>query len=744
MKKHSLWLGYDRTYEQYETEYTPAFPWSHEGREDVPRYIKGEDGYWFDPSAQENKTALISCTGDIMCEPKQHASCKYGDTCFFHPEFRFVRNILKTSDFAVGNLETTVTDSTPYAGEYHVICKKYHCNAPESFLDALRYAGFDALVNANNHNMDSAVTGLADTLNALDRHCFMHTGTFFPADTERVLLVKVNGIKIAIASYSTKYNKLDANLTPLGKETFLNEYSKEKAERDVAYAREKGAQFFISYIHWGKEHVFDPIEDQVKWAQELADAGADYIVGSHSHCLQRYVKVTARDGREVPCIYSLGNFVTGAFPDINKHSAILQLLLKEVDGRIQVQEYFIPGFVFTQIETSAYAHVPLDGLLNGGITNETIENAWDYIGNIVQGLPYLPTGCVTLGELCRAMDVPCPHGKEKQPVTRLCTEKEAIVPGSVLFTDQEDFEQMWKNRMLREKVLAVICPSSIEGLDCITADAAAAYEKACKLLRSKYPGKVILVTGKKGKTEVKNMLCHILRSKTPVLTHADGPIIDCPVWQKFHPMHEYCVQELRPEHPYYDALARASQSILCVDTDENTEPEAGMAFPFDAHAAALARKAAKALGFTHEEITGALQTYKPENPFRYVTCVDGVTVVADLACKDAKPVLGAFEKQTGRKIAVIGELDLPADYAEITQNLTADIAVFCGEHGEELAKAHKGECLCPQTERELEKTLLSVLKPGDVLLLCSGRKLPMNITARKIFGITDNALPVVW
>lgn len=139
---------------------------------------------------------MLCCVGDLMGEPKLQSANKYGDSFFMNPCFRFVRDILRGSDFAVGNLETTVTDMSPYACEAHIIEEKYHCNSPEAYLDALRYAGFDALVNANNHNCDSRAAGLIDTLKALDRHGFMHTGTFASPNDKRAVFAEVNGIRL--------------------------------------------------------------------------------------------------------------------------------------------------------------------------------------------------------------------------------------------------------------------------------------------------------------------------------------------------------------------------------------------------------------------------------------------------------------------------------------------------------------------------------------------------------------------
>ena len=252
----SLWQGYASGYYAYEQDFPPAFPWGQPDREDVPRYVKGEDGYWYVPGQAATGKALLRLTGDLMCEPAICRRNRYGDSYFFHPCFQYVRGLLRESDLAVGNLETTVTDYTPYAGQYHVIPVgekiKYHCNGPESYLDALRYAGFDALVNGNNHNCDSGILGLKQTLDRLDAHGFPHTGTFRP-DDDRVLFIKVRGIRLAILSYGSRYNDMDLLWTKAGVDIWLNDFSQEKATRDVEYARSRGAEFVLCYIHWGKD-----------------------------------------------------------------------------------------------------------------------------------------------------------------------------------------------------------------------------------------------------------------------------------------------------------------------------------------------------------------------------------------------------------------------------------------------------------------------------------------------------------
>lgn len=342
----------------YDTHAPYKYPEFDRTPEDAPRYTPSDDGWWCRPDAESTGEAVLCCVGDLMGEPKLQSANKYGDAFFMHPRFRFVRDILRSSDFAVGNLETTVTDRSPYACEAHIIEEKYHCNSPEAYLDALRYAGFDALVNANNHNCDSRAAGLIDTLKALDRHGFMHTGTFASPDAERAVFAEVNGIRLAVLSYATYFNKNDGCFTPLGRKTLLNRYSADKVSNDIDYARKKGAEFVLVYMHWGKEYTHEPNGSQRRMAKELADCGADYIVGSHTHCLQAREFVESVDGRTVPVVFSMGNFLTSETKEISRHTGILQLTLRKSDSGIDVTERFIPCYVYRQYDTARYAPVP--------------------------------------------------------------------------------------------------------------------------------------------------------------------------------------------------------------------------------------------------------------------------------------------------------------------------------------------------------------------------------------------------
>ena len=270
-----------RTYEAEPPHYEPV---EHPPRF---RYALSTDGVYRKPALRQDK-ALISCVGDMLAEEKLYKSHLIGGRTDFHDVFTFVRPYFAASDLTVGNLETMLCAAAPYTGEQYKVDGKYHCNAPQSFLDAVRQAGFDFLMLANNHNLDCGAAGIRETLGRIDDAGLMRTGLFAGPAERRFALVEVNGIRLALLSWSTWYNRNETRLTDEGRRTLLNEYAPDRAASDIAAARAAGAEFVLTYIHWGvdAEYKTEPSASMRRMAQELADAGADYIVGSHTHSVQ--------------------------------------------------------------------------------------------------------------------------------------------------------------------------------------------------------------------------------------------------------------------------------------------------------------------------------------------------------------------------------------------------------------------------------------------------------------------------
>lgn len=350
----------------------------------APRYSQGDDGIWRRDGDGDSE-AVLMVTGDLMCQTKQQLAYKTGTGYDFRAGFDYVRPIFAEADLVIGNLEATLSESAPYMAEQDTVEGRPHLNAPAAWLEALRDAGFDLVTMANNHNCDAGVRGIFDTLDRVEEYGLIHTGTFRGEQAPRFAVVDVDGIRVGVLSYATYYNHKDEHLTEEGCRALLNRYSEQAAVRDAAAARAAGAEYVIVCIHWGKEYTNEPTDTQYRIAQELADAGADYVVGSHPHALQPYDVVTAADGRAVPVVYSMGNFISHQYRVVCKDTLILRLVLRRDEaGRVVLgEEGYIPCRVFQSFLDRAYVVIPVVRPYNQGLSSRYFHPAFERITGIL-------------------------------------------------------------------------------------------------------------------------------------------------------------------------------------------------------------------------------------------------------------------------------------------------------------------------------------------------------------------------
>lgn len=350
-----------------------------------PRYKLDADGVYRNAASSGDNEAVIMMTGDLMCQTRQQEAGQTSTGYDFNESFDFVRNLFAKADLVVGNLEATITPTSPYMAEMIEVEERPHLNAPAPFLEALRYAGYDLVVMSNNHNCDTGVRGVYDTLDRVDEYRLVHTGLFRNTEEPRYVVMDVDGIKVGYLSYATYFNTKETHFTQEGRDALLNAYSKERLDRDMAAARAAGAEYMIVYIHWGVEYSNEPEEQQRIWAQELADSGVDYIIGSHPHALQPYDVITASDGRQVPIVYSMGNFVSHQKKVVTKDTIILRIILKrDGNGRVYLaKEGYVPGRVFLSFNGRDYAVVPVTSPYNSGYSSSYFAPAYERITGVI-------------------------------------------------------------------------------------------------------------------------------------------------------------------------------------------------------------------------------------------------------------------------------------------------------------------------------------------------------------------------
>lgn len=351
---------------------------------------------WENPSSDKKNDAVIMMVGDLMCGSAQMKK-QYNDEIgwCFNDSFEYVKNVFKSADLSVANLETLLASGWPYMTDEVYINNQNNCNAPSRYLDAVKYANFDMVSMSNNHNCDGGVRALLETVEQVDKYKIIRTGAFLTSDEDRYVVIDVNGIKVGFVAYNTPatgFNRKERSWSEEERNTHLNIFSLKTAKKDIEACRKAGAEYIIAYMHWGMKNFKNKTPKQVEDALKIANAGADYIVGANPHVLQEYDIIKADDGREVPCFYSTGNFqsIMNQIPE-NRDSVIVRIrLTKDENGIKLVENGYHPCHTFKNCRGNNWTPMVLQGEFGTNFKNkykqDFIKRIKETIGDQVSAL----------------------------------------------------------------------------------------------------------------------------------------------------------------------------------------------------------------------------------------------------------------------------------------------------------------------------------------------------------------------
>lgn len=257
-------------------------------------------------------TAKLAVAGDVMSHMPQtndaydEATGEYD----YRPMLRYAKPYVEGADYAVANLETTLSGGPNYSG-YPAF------NTPDALAWALKDTGFDLLSTANNHSLDRRFEGLSRTLDVLDEAEIAHVGSYRTQEERDahsgVCLADVGGIQVAFLAYTYGTNGIPVSQ---GKEFSLNRFNTDYTttmstpdyalmESDLAAAKAMEPDLIAVIIHWGIEYQTKQNSYQEQMNDWLKEQGVDLVLGGHPHVLQPYVW----EEGDFTC-YSMGNFIS--------------------------------------------------------------------------------------------------------------------------------------------------------------------------------------------------------------------------------------------------------------------------------------------------------------------------------------------------------------------------------------------------------------------------------------------------
>ena len=283
--------------------------------------------------AASDEEIILSFTGDISFDDTV-GTVQYlkqnGLDATITPQ---VQQILRESDVTMVNNECVYsTGGTPIEG------KAYTFRADPQNIHYLTDLGVDIAGIANNHVCDFGLDALVDTIETFENADMPYVGAGRNLEeAKRPWYFVINGRKIAIVAATQiertyNYTKEATESTPgvlktLDPTKFVDVIAQAKRQSDIV----------IVFVHWGTEGNAHFGGDQVALANAFEAAGADAIIGGHTHCLQGISYIN-----DTPVIYSLGNFWLGTTPNdgIEKRDTAVAQLIIDRQGAIRMR--FLP------------------------------------------------------------------------------------------------------------------------------------------------------------------------------------------------------------------------------------------------------------------------------------------------------------------------------------------------------------------------------------------------------------------
>jgi poly-gamma-glutamate capsule biosynthesis protein CapA/YwtB (metallophosphatase superfamily) len=268
-------------------------------------------------ASQEDQITL-AFTGDILMHiaVKKSAELNAGpDRAATNDGFDFLfkraLSRLQSPDLLVGNMEFPVVH--PFVQDGFVF------NCPPGIMGALNSAGFDILVNANNHILDHGTRGLLSTLDYVQKAGMESLGVGRDERTARAGIVReIKGCRIGLYA-ATGLMNYEQGRKSRDKKYFINWlYEEETIRQDLSDLRQR-CDILIFVFHTGSEYTTRPNTRDMNLLKRLAETGVDAMIGHHPHILQPYHEITKSDGSVCPVFMSLGNFISDQNMNIRIH-----------------------------------------------------------------------------------------------------------------------------------------------------------------------------------------------------------------------------------------------------------------------------------------------------------------------------------------------------------------------------------------------------------------------------------------
>ena len=320
------------------------------------------------------------------------------NTYNFDDIFEYTNKYIKESDLGIGVFEGPMAgESLGYSNSDLDDEIKIYLNFPDEFGQAVKDSGFDLVTLANNHVFDKGIDGAIQTVNKLKQMGLSYTG--FYENRDNVQIIEKGNLKIGVLSYT--YGSNYWNETEMFNQKYVPIIVDEKSEyfeqvrndvlNDFENLKKKNPDVIIVLPHYGTQFSHEIDDFQKTWNNIFLNAGANIILGDHSHSVQPIEIKKNCKGKESIIVNCPGNFANSYVNYDGDATAMVEIYLDENNGDF-IASSIIPMWVQAK-QDSNYRAIPIyDIFYDDKLKNEINANEMNRVETVFETITSVMLG----------------------------------------------------------------------------------------------------------------------------------------------------------------------------------------------------------------------------------------------------------------------------------------------------------------------------------------------------------------
>lgn len=310
-----------------------------------------------EPTATPGGSVTMTFGGSIIVDTELRQANYYSESKKYDfSEMLGLINDELSADFSMVTLENTMDGKSKLSDN----------NTAADVLTMLTAVNVDGVGMGYRQAYDRGLSGLTATVMAAQQQGLSVLGAYADEASAEVSqrIMTLNGVKVAVLHYTdvlsdkgAKAIKKDGNAFAVALDAVSD--GADAILADVAELRAQGAQAVIVSLSWGTAGKTAPTKKQIAFAQQLADAGVDAIIGTGSKVVQPVEWLTGHlaDGstKQVLCAYSIGSLLNSSRTNANVAGMLLHLRIS-FDGQTVVldQASYTPTYIWRYKQDNRY------------------------------------------------------------------------------------------------------------------------------------------------------------------------------------------------------------------------------------------------------------------------------------------------------------------------------------------------------------------------------------------------------